>query len=93
MDFSETFGEVRDGRRGRTKPSSPKRSVLALHPLAYSVRYPAGAWFVYEKPAKAAPRGQMPQVVILGQGNSAPKAWKDAARHVRVAREKARSQS
>jgi len=84
MDFSETFGEVSDRRRGSRKPASPKRRVIAAYPMAYSVRYPAGAWFVYRMPAKAAPRGQMAQVVTLGQGDTAAKAWADAALRLRA---------
>lgn len=91
MDFSEAFGVVSDRRRSSRKPTSPKRCVTATYPLAYSVRCPAGAWFVYQQPAKAAPRGQMTHVVALGQGDTAAKAWQDAARRVRAYREAARS--
>jgi hypothetical protein len=83
MDFSETFGEVSDRRRGSRKPASPKRRVIAAYPMAYSVRYPAGAWFVYRMPAETVPRGHMATVVVLGQGETAAKAWEDAATGLR----------
>ena len=85
MDFSETFGQVSDRRRSAPRPASSKRQVKARHPRAYSVSYGAGSWFVYQQPAKAVPRGQMAQVVTLGQGETAAKAWADAARRMRAA--------
>ena len=86
MDFSEAFGEVSDRRRGSRRPASPKRRVISAYPLAYSVRYGGGMWFVYRQPAKAVPRGQMAQVVTLGQGDTAAKAWADAALRLRASR-------
>lgn len=59
--------------------ASPKQRVVAAYPLAYSVSYGNGSWMVYQQPAKAVPRGQMAQVVTLGQGETASKAWADAA--------------
>ena len=84
MDFSEAFGEVNDRRRGSRKAASPKRRVIAAYPMAYSTRYPAGAWFVHRMPAKALPRGQMAPVVTLGHGDTAAKARQDAASRLRV---------
>lgn len=61
---------------------TPKQRVVARHPKAYSVRYDGGTVCVYEKPAKAVPRGLMPHVVVLGVGGSTRDAWLDAAKRL-----------
>ena len=55
-----------------------KQRVVARYPQAYALKYEHMAC-VYQKPAKAVPRGLMADVVVIGTSASVRGAWLDAA--------------
>lgn len=65
-------------RSHRRAKKTPKQRVVARYPMAYAVKYESMAC-VYQKPAKAAPRGRMADVVVIGTAASVRGAWLDAA--------------
>ena len=72
------YPQAWDQRSHRRAKKTPKQRVVARYPKAYAVKYESLAC-VYQKPATAAPRGRMAEVVVIGTAASVRGAWLDAA--------------
>lgn len=77
------YPQAWDQRSHRRAKKTPKQRVVARYPKAYAVKYESMAC-VYQKPAKAAPRGRMAEVVLIGTAASVRGAWLDAANRLQA---------